>query len=421
LAAARKSAHMGNGTRQRRLMKACRENWIAAALKREERYAMPHSAPTPAVRRRLLFVPFAVVVVLAAAWTGFWFYAAARAEADLAAWRESAGQDGRAQDCASQSIGGYPFRIEVRCGGASLQLKGAPTLQLKLPLAEVAVQAYDPKLVIGEFAAPLQISEPGQPPALLVQWNVAQGSVRGLPSGVERVSLVLVGPSVRASSLAGNDPVLGARRLELHGRQAPASGAGNPTIQAVLRLDAAVVDKLEAIFDAAIADKLRALAATPIDVEITATLRGVDDISPKPWPLWFKGWQARDGAVAIDNARLAQQDVIATGAGALKLTPRGGLDGELQVTVVGIAKVLKMFDIDRILSEGQIGATFNALDRLVPGLGDVARQNAAPGLIAALGERTTLEGKPAVAFPVRFVDGAIFLGPFQVGVVPPLF
>jgi hypothetical protein len=80
-----------------------------------------------------------------------------------------------------------------------------------------------------------------------------------------------------------------------------------------------------------------------------------------------------------------------------------------------------MFDIDRILSEGQIGATFNALDRLVPGLGDVARQNAAPGLIAALGERTTLEGKPAVAFPVRFVDGAIFLGPFQVGVVPPLF
>jgi len=26
-----------------------------------------------------------------------------------------------------------------------------------------------------------------------------------------------------------------------------------------------------------------------------------------------------------------------------------------------------------------------------------------------------------VAFPVRFADGAVFLGPFQVGVVPPLF
>src|SRR5438876_928230 len=275
---------------------------------------MPHPAPTRVVRRRRLFVPVAVVVVLAAGWTGFWFYAAARAEADLAAWRESARQAGRAQDCASQSIGGYPFRIEVHCDDASLQLKGAPTLQLKLPLAEVAVQVYDPKLVIGAFTAPLQISEPGRPPSVVVQWNVAQGSVLGLPSGVER-----------------------------------------------------------------------------------------------------------DGTLAIENARLGQQDVIVRGAGALKLNPGGGLNGELQVAVVGIEKILKMFDIERILSEGQIGATFNALDRLIRGLGGVARQSAGPGLIAALGERTTLEGKPAVAFPVRFVDGAVFLGPFQVGVLPPLF
>jgi len=401
--------------------KARRGGWIAAALNREERHAMPHSASTRAVRRRLLFVPAAVVVVLAAAWSEFWFYAAARAEADLAAWRERARQAGRAQDCVSQSIAGYPFRIEVHCGGASLQLKGDPTLQLKLPLAEVAVQVYDPKLVIGEFTAPLQISEPGRPPALVVQWNIAQGSVRGLPSGVERPSLVVLGASVRAPSLAGNDSVVGAARMELHGRQAPGSRADNPAIQTVLRLNAVVADKLETLFDAAIADKLRALAATPMDTEITATLRGVDEISPKPWPLWFKQWQARGGALAIENAQLAQQDVIASGSGALKLTPRGGLDGDLQVTVVGIEKILKMFDIDRILSEGQIGATFNALDRLIPGLGDVARQSAAPGLIAALGERTTLEGKPAVAFPVRFVDGAVFLGPFQVGVVPPLF
>ena len=42
-------------------------------------------------------------------------------------------------------------------------------------------------------------------------------------------------------------------------------------------------------------------------------------------------------------------------------------------------------------------------------------------LVAALGQKTVLEGKPAVAFPVRFNDGTVFLGPFQVGVVPPAF
>jgi len=91
------------------------------------------------------------------------------------------------------------------------------------------------------------------------------------------------------------------------------------------------------------------------------------------------------------------------------------------VTVVGIEKVLKMLDIERFMSEGQIGATISALDRLIPGLGGIARQSAAPSLVAALGQRTVLEGKPAVAFPVRFVDGTIFLGPFQVAQVAPLF
>jgi hypothetical protein len=372
---------------------------------------MSHSAffAAPPRRRWLLFLPSALMVLLAAAWTGLWFYAAGRAEAEMAAWRERERQAGRTQDCASQSIGGYPFRIEVRCSGASFELKGTPTLQLKLPVALVAVQVYDPKLLIGEFTGPLEISEPGRPPAAMVDWNLGQASVRGLPSGVERASLVLVGSTVRDPSIAGNGTVFRAQRLELHGRQAPGSTADNPLVETALRLEAAV------------ADRLHPLAAKPIDADIAAMLRGVNDISPKPWPVRFKEWQARDGQIEIIKARLAQEDMIAVGAGALKLTPRGGLDGGLQVTVVGIEKVLKMFDIERIMSEGQIGATFHALDRLIPGLGGIARQSAAPSLVAALGQRAVLEGQPAVTFPVRFADGAVFLGPFQVGVVPPLF
>jgi hypothetical protein len=370
----------------------------------------PSAFPAAARRRRWpLFLPFAIIVLLAAAWTALWFYAAARADAEIALWRERERQAGRAQDCASQSIGGYPFRIEVRCGGASFELKGTPTLQLKLPLALVAVQVYDPKLVIGEFTGPLEISEPGRPPAGIVDWTLGQASVRGLPSGVERASLALVGPTVRDPGIAANGTVFRAQRLELHGREAAGSTADHPIVETALRLEAAV------------ADQLHPLAAKPIDADIAATLRGVNDISPKPWAVRFKEWQARDGQIEITKARLAQEDVIAVGSGILKLTPRGGLDGDLQVTVVGIEKVLKMFDIERIMSEGQIGATFNALDRLIPGLGGIARQSAAPGLVAALGQRAVLEGKPAVAFPIRFADGAVFLGPFQVGVVPPLF
>ena len=65
-----------------------------------------------------------------------------------------------------------------------------------------------------------------------------------------------------------------------------------------------------------------------------------------------------------------------------------------------------------------------ALDRAIPGLGKVVRQNANVGVAAglnALGKEAVLEGKKARAFPLRFVDGAVFLGPVKVAQIPPLF
>jgi hypothetical protein len=54
----------------------------------------------------------------------------------------------------------------------------------------------------------------------------------------------------------------------------------------------------------------------------------------------------------------------------------------------------------------------------------VVRQNANAGAAAginALGKEAVLEGRPARAFPLRFVDGAVFLGPLKIAQAPPLF
>ncbi len=360
-------------------------------------------------RRWLIFLPFALLVVLAAVWTGLWFHAAARAETEIAALRAREATAGRSQDCASRSIGGYPFRIEVRCAGASFELAGAPTLRLTLPAIQTAVQVYDPSHLIGEFKGPLEVAERGRPAMAAVDWRLAQASVRGLPSAVERASLVLDAPKLRDPGLAGSDVLATAQRLELHGRPAAGSAVDGPSIEMVVRLTGAL------------ADKIHPLAGKPIDADIAAVLRGMNDLSPAPWPTRLRQWQARGGRIEILKARIAQDGAIAVGAGTLKLGPSGRLDGDLQVTVIGIEKILKIFDIERVISEGQIGAKLSALDRIIPGLGGIARQSAGPGLVAALGKRTILEDKPAVAFPVRFADGAVYLGPFQVGTVPPLF
>jgi hypothetical protein len=372
--------------------------------------------PEPYARRRRLwpvFVPLALVLALAVVWTGLWFYAASAAEATMAGWREREAKAGRNYTCTRQTTGGFPFRIEVRCIDPGIELRGAASpLALKAADLLMAWQVYQPMLLIGEFEGPLTIADPGQPPAYRATWTLGQSSVRGTPAAPERVSLVFDQPSVERVGAGGNANVLKATRLELHGRMAAGSVRDNPVIELVLRLAAAV------------APELHSVTAQPFDADITATLRGLEDFSPKPWPARFRELQARGGTIEIANARVQQGDVIAVAAGKLGLTARGGLDGQLQVNVVALDKALKAFDIDRIVSEGSVGAAIGRLDRIMPGLAQVARQNAAPNIVAslnAMGQKTMVDGKPAVTVPLRFSDGAVMLGPFPVGRVAPLF
>jgi hypothetical protein len=90
-------------------------------------------------------------------------------------------------------------------------------------------------------------------------------------------------------------------------------------------------------------------------------------------------------------------------------------DGVPQAALDRVAPGVKTQDVTNLLG---------ALDRAVPGLGKVVKQNANLGVAAginALGKEAMLEGKPARTFPLRFVDGTVYLGPLKVGQVPPLF
>jgi hypothetical protein len=355
---------------------------------------------------------FGVAVALLVAWTGLWFYAAGQAKAEIAAWRERESQAGRQQDCASLSVGGFPLRIEVRCTGARFELEGAPNVKLDLPSALAMVQIYDPRAVISELTGPLNISERSGQTDYVVDWSVGRASVRGLPSQAERGTLAFDALSVRDPG-TGGDPVFSARLFELRGHEAAASRPDNPAMETVLKLKDAI------------AAKIHPAGARPIDADITSVVFGVTDLSAKPLrlktlPVMLKEWQARNGQIEITKARIQQDDVIAEGTGNLRLTARGGLDGNLQVTIVRIEKIFKMFDIERVMSEGHIGAAVNVLDQLFPGFGGIARQSAGP-MAATLGRPSELDGKPATTLPLRFVDGTVFLGPIPVGAVPPLF
>jgi hypothetical protein len=362
-------------------------------------------------RRRLwpVLVPFVLVVVLGVGWTGFWYSAASVAETAIAGWRERESRSGRDYSCSRETVGGFPFRIEVRCADPDISLQRTD-IRLKAADLIVLAQVYEPTLLIAEVTAPMTVTDAAQ--VYVANWKTAQTSLRGTPRAPERVSIVLDSPTLDHRIGSSLVTQFKAAHVELHGRIAEGAVTSNPVVDVALLMTAAV------------APELHSITASPLDAEITATVRGLADLSPKPWPDRLRDLQARGGKIEITRARLQQGDIIAVSNGTLGLTARGGLDGQLDITVVNLDKAVKALDIERLMADGNIGAKIDSLDRIIPGLSRLARQNAAPGAVAALnaiGKRTTLEGKQATILPLRFSDGQVLLGPIPVGRVPPLF
>jgi hypothetical protein len=393
---------------------------------------------TLALRRRplwRLFIMPVLLLIAAMAWSAFWFFAASQVDAKADAWRAQEAKSGRFYDCARRSVAGFPFRLEVRCDGVSVSLKSQTAGQVatqvpvtaRLDRILVVAQVYDPKLLIAEFAAPATISGRGLEP-MTVNWSKARSSVVGLPDVPQRASIVFDDAAIDQTNGSVQTPLARAGHIELHGRLAEGSQADHPVIETVLKIAGGSVQGVHP------------LLAEPFDADVRAMLSGLKDFSPKPWPERFREIQAAGGHVEIVKSRIAQGDVIAVAAGTLGLNAEGRLDGELQMTVAGIEKVIPALGIEKMLDEGVPQATldkvapgvktqdvnnlFGALDRAIPGLGRMVKQNANAGVLAginALGQEAVLEGKKARSFPLRFADGVVFLGPLKVGQVPPLF
>ena len=394
---------------------------------------------TPAPRRRplwRLFIMPVLLAVAAAAWSAFWFFAASQVEVRADAWRAREAESGRVYDCARRSVAGFPFRLEIRCSGASVSLRSqtaeqaATRTSVTASLGEILVvaQIWDPKRLIAEFTAPATISDRGGPPAMMVNWSKARSSVVGLPDIPQRGSIVFDDPSIDRVNGPAPAPLARAKLVELHGRLAEGSAQDRPVIETVLKIEGGSVQEVHP------------LLAQPFEADVRTLLSGLKDLAPKPWPARFREIQAAGGRVEIVQSRIQQGDLIAVAAGSLGLSAGGRLDGELQMIVAGIEKVIPALGLERMLEEGvpqttldrvapgvktsDVNNLLGALDRAIPGLGRVVKQNANVGVITginALGKEAVLEGKKARAFPLRFVDGAVFFGPLKVGQVPPLF
>lgn len=379
-----------------------------------------------------LFVMPGLLVLLGVGWTGFWFYASGQVGTQFDRWRAREAEAGRVYNCGKLNVGGYPFRFEVTCDNANVELI-SQTASRKLGKAELnqilaVAQVYNPQLMIAEFTSPLTFTEQGEQQSLILNWKGSQASVYGLPQSPQRMSFVMDDPVLERSAGSVRTPLARAKHVELHGRIAEGSAVENPVIDLAWQLAKGSSDALHPVLGEA------------FDMTTQARLKGLKDFRPKPWPERFREIQAANGRIEILQSRLQQGTLVAVATGSLGISPQGFLDGELQMTVAGLDKIVPALGLDKILEQGvpqatldrlapglkaeQVDKAMGALDKMIPGLGNIVRQKAPAALqagIGMLGQKTELEGRPAQSFPLRFSEGSVYLGPFRFAQSPALF
>ena len=379
-------------------------------------------------RSWLIALPFLGLVLIAFGWSVFWFFAASRVGPALEGWRAREAKAGRIHSCVQQDIGGYPFRIEVSCTGPSMEFqpgstRGLPasgrSIMLGAKNVAVVAQVYDPKHLIAEVAAPMTFGEKGQPATARANWALAQVSVRGTPQAPERVSISIDKGELANFNRGTMELVATAAHAELHGRIASGTVNDNPAVELVMRLNGALAPALHPVL------------AQPSDSDIDAVLTGLKDFAPKPWSDRFREIAANNGRIDVKQARFSQGEILAVGSGTLGINQSGKLDGQLTLTVAALDKLITALGVDQMVSQYlsqksgvNTDKIASGLDRILPGLGGAVRNNsgslAAAG-ISMLGQPTELEGKKAVSLPLKFTDGAVYLGPILVGQTQALF
>jgi hypothetical protein len=358
----------------------------------------------------------AIIVALAVIWTCLWYYAAAIVEQTLAGWYQREAAAGRVYSCGSQSVGGFPFELAIHCYGVAADVKSAqPAFSVAARTAIVGAMIWHPTSLVGDIVGPLTFADLGQSPRFTADWTHGQITVRGIPPNPESASFSFDAPRVdRVMATAGPDKLFKADQVEAAARVIGGEPNRHPIIEATLHVSGAV------------APALHPLLATPADINLDAFVRGFEDLSPKSWPERVREMQAAGGGIDIKELRMAQGDVIIVGTGTLTLNDHGKLDGILGVAVVGVERIIPMLGLDRLIAQGvdRLSGSDNFLDRLAPGISGVIRQSANAGAIETLkkmGQPTSVDGRPAIALPLKFVDGTIYLGVLPVGQIAPLF
>ncbi|MFG1373470.1 DUF2125 domain-containing protein [Xanthobacter oligotrophicus] len=340
----------------------------------------------------LVIVPVTLVVILAVIWSGLWFYAADRAQREIDAWIGREARLGRIWGCADRSLGGFPFRFELRCQSPTLETRGGDAMRFTAVSAHAVAQVWAPSHIVAEFAGPARVEDLNTGSAYGANWSLLQMSGVGDLSGrPQRFSLQAHDMRIEQPGAAGAppSPLATARLFEFHARLAPGAD-GKPD----------GVDYASGMRGGESA-VLNALGVTgPVDMTLQGTVTASADLRPMPVVQRLKAWAAAGGTATLERFAVTSPKLAVTSTGAVSLDQQGRLNGKLDLGFAGLNDLVKGLD--------RAGVVPREVSPIV-------------GALAMVGKQGEVEGRKGTTFALSFEAGTLKLAGFPVGIVPSLF
>lgn len=277
----------------------------------------------PRRRRRLgLYLPIALLLLLAVGWSVGWYFIRAQITSGLDEWISTEAAAGRRWTCADRTVGGYPFRIEIRCSEFTVD---RPDVRASVGRLLVVTQIYNPRHIIAEASGPLRLK--ADTTEVDGRWKLLQASVKANLTGFDRIDVVADEPVVTVHALGGIPFDLSSRRYESHLRPQP----NDPTaMDLAMRSEGAAIPGLDEL----IGGKDRA------DVSLQVSVTQTDDLPARP--LWseLERWRAAGGLVTLTSLKIAKGAQRLEGSGRIGIDAEHRPEGEIELAGAALGGVL---------------------------------------------------------------------------------
>ena len=331
--------------------------------------------------RRIVLWAGGLAVLVAAAYTGYWYYLVGIIQKEMGPWVDAQRAEGLDIKWNAVKIGGYPFAVRLRFDG--FDVAAAKPLPYQMHAADISFSSAPWDLRHWHFSAP-----DGARVELLLQ---SAGFDAKTLDGTVSVPIQPGGTAdVTATDLSGRGAAQGMGVESLHvALQQPGSPPKTDHDPALL-----------VSFDVQGAH-LRAAPApfgtTIQDISATATIDG--RVVPAPLPQMLDAWRKKGGAIEIASAHLAWDRLDIDAQGTL------ALDDDLQPLAALTATVRGQNEmIDAAVSAGALPEANAGMARIV--LNMIAQQGN--------------DGRKEIQLPISAQNRRLYLGPAAIAKIPTI-